>query len=168
MNFEILYVIFMVITVLNYIFLDIKVDKMKKESLDKDQVIASLIAHNKALCKLNTGFKDHERRLNNIEKPSLSEKPEEPEYTCENCKFYDFQHGPVFKCKRNGWTYVNVCNKACELFEKKESLDEDENTFYVNNVKIDISSKSPHVVYKTDGLSSREYIDLVSKLYYSD
>ena len=80
MCFEWLCVIFFVMTVLNYIFLDIKVDKIKKErSLDSDKVIGSLTAHNLVLRKLNEGYKDHERRINDIESLLLSEKHEKPE-----------------------------------------------------------------------------------------
>lgn len=166
MCFELLYVIFVVVAILNYIFLDIKVDKIKKErSLDRDKVMGSLTAHNSVLRKLNEGYKDHERRINDIQRFLL---PEEPENTCENCKFYDLQYGPVFKCKKLGCTYVSECNKACQLFEKKEDLDEDENVVYANNVKIDISSKKEPRVYKLENqvlLTPADYADHITKLY---
>lgn len=193
--FGVLFAIFVVLICLNYMFLDIKVDKIKKDSLNKDQVIASLIAHTKALCKLNTGFKDHERRIENIEerlsyieKHLLSEKcekpeePKKPKYTCKDCTYYHalsgigfanainfgFSNGiNGFKCEKIGCSYPSDCNGICQLFEKKDGLDEDENVVYANNVKIDISSKGPRV-YKSDGLLPEEYIDLISKLHYCD
>ena len=194
MSFEILYVIFIVVTVLNYILQDIKIDKIKKESLDKDKVIGSLMAHNSVLRRLNEGYKDHERRVDNIEKligkciSSLPEKPEEPKepekpkYTCEDCKFYHpyngigftdainlgFSNGiTYFKCEKMGCSYPIDCDGTCQLFEKEESLDEDENVvYYANNVKVDISSKAPHVVYKTDKiLTYEEFSDRISRLF---
>lgn len=133
MTFKLLFVIFIVVAVLDYIFLDMKINKIEKErSLDRDKVIGSLMAHNQVLRKLNDGFKDHERRINDIEEHlSLSREPE----------------------------------------KKEEDLDEDEDEdviYYANNVKVDIQSKAPYVVYKTDGLLPEEYASLVSKLYYSD
>lgn len=187
MSFEILYVIFVVVTVLNYVFLDIKVDKIKKESLDKDKVIGSLMAHNTVLRRLNECYKDHERRLNNIEEVLLSEnreKPEEPEkpkYTCNNCEYYQVPSGigfasainfgfsngiNYFKCEKMGCSYPIECNETCQLFKKADGLDEDENVVYANNVKVDISSKSPHVVYKTNKvLTYEEYLDRISRLF---
>lgn len=168
MCFELLYVIFVVAAVLNYILQDIKIDKIKKESLDKDKVIDSLMAHNKALRKLNDGFKDHERRINDIEERlSLSrepEKPEEPKYTCKDCKYYNPYNGigfadavNYFKCEEAGCTFSIECVKPCREFEKKEGLDEDEdeNVFYVNNVKIDMASKNPY----------DEVVGRITKLY---
>lgn len=187
MTFKLLFVIFIVVAVLNYILQDIKIDKIKKESLDKDKVIGSLMAHNQALRKLNTSFKDHERRINNIEELLLSEKheepkepkePEEPIYTCKDCKYYHPFNGVgfanavnYFRCEEAGCTFSIECVKPCREFEKKEGLDEDEDenvVYYANNVKVDIQSKAPYVVYKTDGLLPEEYASLVSKLYYSD
>lgn len=173
MWFNLLFVIFVVATCLNYMFLDIKVDKIKKESLDKDKVIGSLMAHNKALCKLNAGFKDHERRINDIEERLSSgekhfELHKEPEYTCKDCKYYHalsgvgftgainfgFSNGiSHFKCERMDCTYPIECNKSCQAFEKKESLDKDENViYYANGVKININ---PY----------EDLIDRISQLY---
>jgi hypothetical protein len=163
-------------------FLDIKVDKIKRDSLNKDQIIDSLMAHNKALRKLNTSFKYHERRINDIENLLLSKKPEEPEkpdqleYTCKDCKYYHPFNGigfadavKYFECEKTGHCFSRETIGTCQLFEKEESLDEDENViYYANNVKVDIQSKAPYVVYKTDGLLPEEYANLVSKLYYSD
>ena len=42
MWFNLLFVIFVVATCLNYMLLDIKVDKIKRDSLNKDQVIATI------------------------------------------------------------------------------------------------------------------------------
>lgn len=182
MSFELLYVIFIVVTVLNYVFLDIKVDKIKMESLDKDKVIDSLMAHNKALCKLNSGFKDHERRIENIEEHlsyiegrlllKKSEEPKKPEYTCEDCKFYNPYNGigfanavNYFKCEKLGCSYPIEYIKCCSGFEKEENLDEDENIVYANNVKIDISSKGP-TFYKADRiLTYEECLDRISRLF---
>lgn len=176
MSFELLYVIFIVVAVLNYVFLDIKVDKIKKESLDKDKVIGSLMAHNKALCKLNTGFKDHERRIDNIEEhlPYIerhlletykeTEKPEELKYTsCKDCKFYHPYNGigfadavNYFKCEKTGSSYPIESDLSCHEFEKKEGLDEDENVVYANGVKVDIqSTKNPY----------EDYVDRISRLF---
>lgn len=185
MWFNLLFVIFVVATCLNYMFLDIKVDKIKKESLDKDKVINSLMAHNKALRKLNELFRGHEGRINDIENLLLSEKPEEPKepekpkYTCKDCKYYHPFNGigfadavKYFECEKTGNCFSREQIGTCRLFEKKESIDEDADEdvvyYYANNVKVDISSKAPHVVYKTDGLLPEEYANLVSKLYYSD
>ena len=49
MCFEWFYVIFVVATVLNYIFLDIKVDKMKKEIIEKDKLISAFAALDDAI-----------------------------------------------------------------------------------------------------------------------
>lgn len=185
MSFEILYVIFVVVAVLNYILQDIRIDKIKKESLDKDKVIGSLMAHNQALRKLNASFKDHERRVDNIEKligkciSSLPEKPEEPIYTCKDRKYYHPFNSigfadavKYFECEKTGHCFSKEQIGTCQLFEKKESLDEDADEdvvyYYANNVKVDITSKAPQVVYKIDGLLPEEYANLVSKLYYSD
>jgi len=184
MCFEWFYVIFVVATVLNYIFLDIKVDKMKKEIIEKDKLISAFAALDKAISKLNTGFKDHERRLNNIEdllSPEMSEESEEPKHTCNDCKYYHalsgigftgainfgFSNGiSHFKCEKLGCIYPIECNGTCQVFEKKESLDEDENVVYANNVKIDISYKGPHI-YKTDRIfmTHGDYADYIRKLY---
>lgn len=175
MCFEWLCVIFFVMTVLNYIFLDIKVDKIKKErSLDRDKVMGSLTAHNSVLRKLNEGYKDHERRINDIENLLLSEKPEEPEepdqleYTCKDCKYYHDLPDNVnyFNCKGLDDFILKVCDMPCSLFEKKESLDEDENAVYANNVKIDISSKGERI-HKTDiiFMTYGDYADYIRKLY---
>lgn len=190
MSFEILYVIFVVVAVLNCILQDIKIDKIKKESLDKDKVIGSLMAHNSVLRRLNEGYKDHERRINNVEeflvweKSEQPEEPEEPKYTCKDCKYYQapsgigfvnainfgFSNGiDYFKCEKEktGCFYPIECDKVCTEFKKKESLDEDENiVYYANNMKVDISSKAPHVVYKTDKiLTYEEYLDRISRLF---
>lgn len=180
MSFEILYVIFVVVAVLNYILQDMRIDKIKKESLDKDKVIGSLMAHNSVLRKLNEGYKDHERRIDDIEKrlllekPKGYEKPEEPIYTCKDCKYYHPFDGigfadavKYFECEKTGHCFSKEQIGTCQLFEKKDGLDEDENVVYANNVKIDISSKGPRV-YKSDGLLPEEYIDLISKLHYCD
>lgn len=178
MWFNLLFVIFIVVAVLDYIFLDMKINKIEKErSLDRDKVIGSLMAHNQGIRKLNAGFKDHERRINDIEEHlSLSREPEKSKYTCKDCKYYHPFNGigfadavKYFECEKTGSCFSINCDGPCHAFEKEEDLDEDENViYYANNVKVDIQSKAPYVVYKTDGLSCKEYIDLVSKLYYSD
>jgi len=187
MCFELLYVIFVVVAVLNYILQDIKIYKIKNEIIEKDKLITAFEAIDKAIKKHNDGFKDHERRINDIENLLLSKKSEEPEkpdqleYTCKDCKYYHalsgigftgainfgFSNGiSHFKCEKIGCAYPIECNKACQAFEKKEDLDEDENVVYANNVKIDISSKGPHI-YKTDRIfmTYGDYADYIKKLY---
>lgn len=154
MSFELLYVIFVVVTVLNYIFLDIKIDKMKMEIIEKDKLITAFEALDKSIKKLNDAFKDHERRIDNIEELSLSEKtekPEEHEYTCEDCKYYHPFNSigfadavNYFECEKTGRCFSRKEIGTCRLFEKKESLDKDENVFYVNNVGFNISSENPY------------------------
>ena len=174
MWFNLLFVIFVVATCLNYMFLDIKVDKIKRDikvdkikrdSLNKDQVIASLIAHNKALYKLNAGFKDHERRLDNVEKLLLPEESKKFKNTCNDCKYYNRRSGAFFKCEKFDFSFPIECDNACSSFEKKESLDEDENFVYANNVKVDISSKGP-IIYKFNGslLTQEDYAKRITKL----
>lgn len=164
--------------------LELKIKKLEKEIIAKESVIAAFATLDKVISKLNTGFKDHERRLNDIEERlSLLREPEKPEYTCKDCTYYHalsgvgfanainygFSNGiSHFKCEKIDRTYPIECNETCQAFEKTEDLDEDENVVYANNVKVDILSKAPHVVYKTDGLLPEEYANLVSKLYYSD
>lgn len=176
MWFNLLFVIFVVATVLDYILLEIKIDKLKNEIIEKDKLISAFVALDKAIKKLNDGFKDHERRIIDIENRLSSgekhfELSKEPEYTCKDCKYYHalsgvgftgainfgFSNGiSHFKCERIDCTYPIECNKACQAFEKKESLDEDENViYYANGVKINISSKNPY----------EDLIDRISKLY---
>lgn len=163
--------------------LELKIKKLEKEIIAKESVIAAFATLDKVISKLNTGFKDHERRLNDIEERlSLLREPEKPEYTCKDCTYYHalsgigfanainfgFSNGiNGFKCEKIGCSYPSDCNGICQLFEKKNGLDEDENVVYANNVKIDISSKGPRV-YKSDGLLPEEYINLISKLHYCD
>lgn len=178
MSFELLYVIFVMSTVLNYIFLDIKVDKMKKESLDKDKVIGSLMAHNQALRKLNELFRGHERRIDNIERTLVIigkfEKPEEPEkpekheeskHTCKDCDYYRALYGNYYMCKQTGCFCSTECDTPCDVFKKKESLDEDENVVYANNVKINISSNGSRLYMADRLLTSEELVDRIRKLY---
>ena len=177
-------VLFVVLTLLNYIMFDIKVTKLKNEVIEKDLLISAFVALDKAISKLNSGFKDHEQRIIDIENHlssgekhfELSKEPKEPEkpkYTCNDCKYYHALSGvgfngiSLFKCEKIGRNYTIECNNAYQAFEKEEDLDEDENVFYANNVKIDISSKKEPRVYKTDRiLSTREdYVDYISRLF---
>lgn len=155
--------------------LELKIKKLEKEIIAKESVIGAFATLDKAISKLNTGFKDHDRRINDIENLLLSEKHEEPEqsekskYTCKDCDYYRALYGNYYMCKQTGCFCSTECDTPCDVFKKKESLDEDENViYYANNVKVGISSKAPHVVYKTDRLLPEEYANLVSKLYYSD
>ena len=174
MGFEILYVIFIVMTVLNYIFLDIKVDKLKKENIEKDKIISAFSALDKAISKLNAGFKDHERRINNIEKLLLSEnesfeKPKKESLSCTDCehfwieKFGFGKHGcdAVSMLKMNNEQLDIAC--GCPFYVKKANPYE--NVVYANNVKVDISSKRP-IVYKFNGslLTHEDYAKRIMKL----
>lgn len=160
--------------------LELKIKKLEKEIIAKESVIAAFATLDKVISKLNTGFKDHERRLNDIEERlPLSRESEKPEYTCKDCKYYHvlsgigfvnainfgFSNGiNGFKCEKIGCSYPSDCNGICQLFEKKDGLDEDENVVYANNVKVDISSKEPRV-YKTDEISEESTYYRIAKLY---
>jgi len=156
--------------------LELKIKKLEKEIIAKESVIGTFATLDKAISKLNTSFKDHERRIDNIErtlviigkfeKPEEPEKPDQLEYTCKDCDYYRGLYGNYYMCKQTGCFCSTECDTPCDVFKKKESLDEDENVVYANNVKIDISSKDPHVIYKTDRiLTYEECVDRISKLF---
>jgi len=62
MTFEMLVALFLLLLLVNFIYLDCTISKMKKDRLKLD-VVAAIIALEKAVKKLNEALKIHEHRL---------------------------------------------------------------------------------------------------------
>ena len=127
MWFNLLFVIFVVATCLNYMFLDIKVDKLKKEIIEKDSLISAFRVLDKSINKLNSGFKDHERRIIDIENhlssgEKLFELPKEPKYTCNDCKYYNARSGIGFTGAINFGFSNGISHFKCEKIERITKL----------------------------------------------